>query len=282
MANVLNGSFEDAGANASVAQSWDSGVNSTAEIMATFADSTNPTTYGETESFEQRWSSNQDYLFAFNPFTDIVAPLFDTLLGTGEAFEDFEEGWSINHGYSFDMGAIETAEFGDDLEDFEGFENGWSTNEDYSFSMGASAGASFDAALTPEAFEDFEEGWRSNEGYDFDMATTITASFDDGGASVEDFEETATPVDVTPDYLTGDFLSPGHPLEDGDRIQFEVVGMLPTGLSGSSFYYVRDKLTNSFKVSLAPAGTAATFTNNGIGPVTVIRDPRVFWLSFLS
>jgi hypothetical protein len=282
MANVVNGSFEDPAIGLpGYADGWTSGVLTTAERLAAFGTS-NPR--DDFDSFEAEWSSNESYLFAFDPLVDIVAPLFDTSVSPGETFEDYEEGWSTNEGYSFTMGSSTNAEFDSTLDDVEDFEEEWSSNEGYSFAMGSATAASFDVGGTPEDVEDFEERWSSNQSYAFTMGSTTAASFDTGGTpeAVEDFEETAASIIVVANPGTVDFTATAHGMANGERVTFESDGEMPLGLSGGVAYYVITAAANTFQVSLTLAGPAHAFYTGANGELRVLRDPSRFWLSFLS
>ena len=56
-----------------------------------------------------------------------------------------------------------------------------------------------------------------------------------------------------------------HGLLDGTVIQVTTSGTLPTGLSLSTNYYVVNKTTNNFKLSLTSGGSAIAYTNDGSG-----------------
>ena len=59
-----------------------------------------------------------------------------------------------------------------------------------------------------------------------------------------------------------------HGLLDGNIVQVASAGTLPTGLSASTNYYVRDKTTNNFKLATSSGGSAIAFTNAGSGSHT--------------
>ncbi len=245
---VVNGSFEDPVVGVpGHADGWAAGVLVVGERLAAFGTSNPPADF---DSFESEWSSNESYLFEFDPLVDIVAPLFDTGVSPGETFEDYEEGWSTNQGYAFTMGSTAAAEFDAALEDFEDFEEEWSSNESYAFAMGAATAASFDTAGTPEA--------------------------------VEDFEETAAATTVVANPGAYDFTATAHGIADGERVTFESDGEMPVGLGGGVTYFVVSSAANTFQVSLTLAGPVVPFYTAGNGGLRVLRDPARFWLSFLS
>lgn len=272
---VVNPGFETAGSDAGEAANWTwfSSPAAQAEAYAVFGS----IPYDDEENFERGWT-NDTYLFAFDPFVDIVAPLFDTNIGTGEVFEDFEEGWSLNHGYSFALGSAELATFDVGTpEPFEDFEEEWDSNESYDFDMGSTTAALFN---TSDAAEDFEEGWDSNENYDFEIGSLSSALFDDAFEAVEDFEETFGPiVPSSIDYATSTFFYAGHGLVDTDIVRVRPepdAGLLPTPLQTDTNYFVVSASTDTFRLAPSSGGTPIVLGAAGFG-VAVTRDPATHW-----
>lgn len=71
---------------------------------------------------------------------------------------------------------------------------------------------------------------------------------------------------VTADGPTNVFTAAGHGLNNNDVIMFSNSGgALPTGLSATTRYYVRDKTTNDFKVALTAGGAVVDITDGGSG-----------------
>lgn len=80
-------------------------------------------------------------------------------------------------------------------------------------------------------------------------------------------------TDVVPDESTDVLNATGHPFNDNDAVRVRVpVGTIPTGLSTSVKYYVRDRAANSFKLALTQGGAAVTFSTNGNGRILVAKD----------
>ena len=74
-------------------------------------------------------------------------------------------------------------------------------------------------------------------------------------------------ADSTTEFLT----SNAHGLVDTQQIQ--VVGSdLPSGLSASTNYFVRDKTTNTFKLAATSGGTAINLADNGSGSTWIYGD----------
>jgi hypothetical protein len=59
-----------------------------------------------------------------------------------------------------------------------------------------------------------------------------------------------------------------HNLQVNDRVMFTTTGVMPTGLGATTWYYVRDVTTNTFKVALTAGGTAVDITSTGTGTLT--------------
>ena len=78
---------------------------------------------------------------------------------------------------------------------------------------------------------------------------------------------------------TGVFYVEGHGLLDGAAIMFVrgPSGNLPSGLNDASIYYVRDKTNDTFRISLAPSGTAFLPLSQGAGTNYIKRDPAGYW-----
>lgn len=276
IAAFSNLGFEIQGTNIGDAASWTRTVVSSVEMIALFGPVA--ATAHEAELFESGWDANEDYLFVFDPFSDIVAPLFDTALSEGQTFEDFEQGWDSNESYAFTMSSALEAQFNTTNDLYDGFEVEWDANEDYDFVMGSTTAAAFDAA--PENVEDFEEGWSDNGNYDFTMGATTLAAFD--GASpenVEDFEETFGPIVGIADYANSKLLKASHGLTNTTPVYLESATgvLLPNGLLTNTKYFVVGATTNDFQLATVSGGAAIVFTAFGDGAVAVRKDPTRFW-----
>jgi len=266
-----NPGYEIAGVNPGDADSWNFSTNLTAERLALFGAASPP---DEWEGFEAGWT-NDTYLFEFDPLTDLASALFDDTVGEGESFEDFEEGWSSNETYAFEIGSVDPAVFAS-TDEFESFESGWD-NDVYDLAMGSTTAALFDSA--PEDVEDLEEGW-ANDAYDFTMGAATAAAFD--GASpenFEDFEETYTKQQVAADPGTDKLTLTAHGFLNGQRVTFELVGAgaMPGGLNPTYLYFVVNKTANDFQVALVSGGAAVDLTDTGSGSTFVARDPTLYW-----
>lgn len=66
------------------------------------------------------------------------------------------------------------------------------------------------------------------------------------------------------DFIT----SAGHGLSDGDLLKLSTTTTLPAGLAINTAYYVINKTTDTFKLSLTSGGSAIDITNTGTGTHT--------------
>ncbi len=67
---------------------------------------------------------------------------------------------------------------------------------------------------------------------------------------------------VTADAGTDKITLTAHGLNNGDRVKFSAASM-PGGLTAGTWYYVRDKATNDFKVASTAGGSAIDITSAG-------------------
>lgn len=68
------------------------------------------------------------------------------------------------------------------------------------------------------------------------------------------------------------FTKTGHGLSAGDRVKFTTTGVLPTGLSADTNYYVKAAPNAStFTVSTTKSGDAVTTTSAGTGSMTIVK-----------
>ena len=78
--------------------------------------------------------------------------------------------------------------------------------------------------------------------------------------------QSTTPTAFTTSSSSGLLLTDNsHGLADGTVIQVTTTGTLPTGLSLSTNYYVRDKTDNNFKLATTASGGAIAYTDDGSG-----------------
>lgn len=74
-----------------------------------------------------------------------------------------------------------------------------------------------------------------------------------------------TAVAFTADDATDIFTASTHGLNDGDIVFVRSAGTLPSGLTADTAYYVRDKTTNTFKLSATAGGSAIDISTAGSG-----------------
>jgi len=79
--------------------------------------------------------------------------------------------------------------------------------------------------------------------------------------------------DVTTDFGTDDKIDlAAHGLEDDDIVHFATLDTLPAGLSPNTKYFVINKTTNDFEVSLTSGGSAVDITDDGTNTHSVYDD----------
>ena len=66
--------------------------------------------------------------------------------------------------------------------------------------------------------------------------------------------------------------STAHGLSDTTIVQVSTAGTLPTGLSASTDYYVRDKTTDTFRLATTSGGSAIAYTDAGTGTHSWITE----------
>jgi hypothetical protein len=93
-----------------------------------------------------------------------------------------------------------------------------------------------------------------------------------------DGESHAFTADASSDTLT----SAAHGLEDDEIVYLASTGALPTGLSLNTKYYVVNKATNTFQVSLTKGGSAVDFSTAGTGTLTWFYSDNTITDEFAS
>lgn len=93
-----------------------------------------------------------------------------------------------------------------------------------------------------------------------DAGTAIVAEATTGVTA----HPTQTFTAATTDWITCN----GHGLKDGNQVIVATTGTLPTGLSVSTRYFVRDSTPNAFKLSTLPDGEVVDITGTGSGTHT--------------
>lgn len=82
-----------------------------------------------------------------------------------------------------------------------------------------------------------------------------------GGTEIVPARRTKTFTAATSNVIT----STSHGLNNGDKIKVSTDGTLPGGLNDTTVYYVVQKATNTFKVSLTLGGSEVDITSTGSG-----------------
>lgn len=262
--------FESPGALAGEAQHWTITATTAAERVAVWGAGDPPL---DEDSFEREWG-NDAYQFELE-LSDTTPTLFDRSVSEGEAAEDFEEGWSGNQGYLFELSSVDVLP----PEDF----SSWGTG--YDFMLGATSVALFDAALL-DPYEDFEDSWAgtgAGNDYLFNLGASAVGLFDGSAEPWEDFEQVRAERQVSADPVADLFTSlTPHGLGIGDRCSFRLVGSgaLPAGLNSSFMYHVISLGLSpaTFRVSVASGGATLDLTDAGAGVFVVTHDRTRFWI----
>ena len=182
-----NLSFETSDGHGGAA-SWTLTTRDSARSIAPFVTAALPAPW---ENFEQKWSSNEGFVFAFVAGSTVSAH-FTTIKPNPKYVEDFEEGWSTNEGFvtsltsspaTFTHGTLPSSFY-------ETFEGGGSSDDVFLYSFVTLASASFlgsGAGGATSTHETFEGSWMTPAfKYAFTgVGTDLTAaSFVTSGASV--------------------------------------------------------------------------------------------------
>lgn len=128
----------------------------------------------------------------------------------------------------------------------------------------------------------------SQKGYDVktcaDRFLTFSSAFQTlkifSISSVTGVVPSGSSADFTANAGTDVITSAGHGLNNGDQVNFTSDGSLPGGLTtfeynypwSGELYYVVNKTTNTFQVSLTPGGTVVNITSTGSGTHTWYND----------
>lgn len=78
----------------------------------------------------------------------------------------------------------------------------------------------------------------------------------------------ALPVGCTASASTDKITCVNHGLIAGMPVQFDTSGTLPSGISASTNYYVRDVTSSTFKIAATAGGSAINLTTDGTGDLT--------------
>lgn len=206
---------------------------------------------------------------------DSLPALFDLSITSGQALEDFHQGWSQNERYATEWVGGDAALFTPSgPEDFS-----WGTG--YTELPGDVEPALFFVLEDFSEWEGFEAHWGGNADYDMVMGPSVHADFDGQAGypeSMEDFEETYTDKALGA-ATDGTLTAAGHGLSVGARVFFlaSSAGRLPQGLAEDLPYYVVVSATDTFQVSLLSGGPVLTFSDVGHGLFYARGDTARYW-----
>lgn len=302
---ISNGSFETQGTGIQpgIADAWTITEVSTGQEYAEFTTSIVglDTLTSALESFEEEWPAGNDgIVLSFSGyFVDLEPATFNAFYSAPTTREDFESKWGVGSQgvFDFDSCVSEFASFdsgeSSGVEGVEDFEEGWPAGAVFVGSLlpGAVTWAQFDSGGTAESVEDFEELWdnaynwefpASGAGTELEFAVFHTTPL--ATDTIENFLYLKTDLeDVSVDPTTDIFTCAGHGLVDGWRVSFYAVdGQLPSGLYANTRYYVRDKTTDTFKVSATLGGPAMNIADYGYGDIYLRHDSRSWWITELE
>lgn len=159
--------FEDPGPADGLADGWTFDQLASLELFSEYG----PNIPGAPlEAFEEGWLSNEDYKFLFiQLLVDLFPALYDDP-SAPQSFEDFDQEWSDNQFFAFDIGGASTDVAVYDAgtpQNFEDYEEEWLSNELFLFlfvGIGTDLTAGLFDSVTPEDAEDFEDEWDGNAG----------------------------------------------------------------------------------------------------------------------
>jgi hypothetical protein len=238
------------------------------------------------EDFESFWGANEAFLTSFDggEFIEVQPAQYDSSEPAPLLTEPFEEGWSGNDDYLFELGSTEAAAY-TGTGAAEPFESGWSTNESFLFAFVGPptdlSAAVYEGSPDPnpdESFEDFEESWHANEDFlfVFDVSDLSAASYDVTGP-VEDFEEVKLPVPIVAvDPITDTITASSHGFFDGDRWRPRG-GVIPQGLNVGNEYFIVSATTHTFQAAATFGGAPIDLMSPGGGALLAYGDPGLWW-----
>ena len=103
--------------------------------------------------------------------------------------------------------------------------------------------------------------------------TTYEGLFTEMVANLDQEGYPAAVGTITADNSNDTITLNSHGLNDGDVVHFaNTGGGLPGGISAKTIYYVRDKTTNTFKITATRGGAALDITSNGSGTNSVYKN----------
>jgi hypothetical protein len=144
-----------------------------------------------------------------------------------------------------------------------------SGNGSISLSLRATAQAS--ASILPKTFAKVQPFYGSNivctHAHVFLLAPVVPNDINTLLAVLVGKSSTVTVTIASPGVVTWT----NHGLANGEPVMFRTTGALPTGLSVNTFYYIVNKATNTFQLSLTVGGSAINTSGSQSGVHTAYR-----------
>lgn len=285
MPEILNGSFETAGATDGEAQSWTVTISTALGAVMAFTGASEPNfsnvlvdTRISIEQFDYGWGTDG---YLLDPADGDAGPfmIFDAGTFTPTDTEQFDN-WNNGKPYMFDVNTGISMEFAPDVPgqalSLEQFDEGWNT-------------ADWTAEPAEDVvFEDsFDTGW-STDTWAEDVTSGTEAMFDGGASDTESFEN-AWPdmlffADAESNECTAPTMPSFGPPPDGFPVTILTTGGYPGGLIENRTYYLKNVSAFgggfTFELSLTNGGATVNITSAGDGSHYLHADPAQFWTRF--
>lgn len=276
MPEILNGSFETAGATPGEAQSWTLTLSGSLSVVASFtADDGSSLSL---EQFDEGWGTS-GYLLDPNDGPTGTLMVFDGSTGSPSAIEQFDN-WTNGRTYRLDVNTGVSMEFSPDVPGqsliLENFDEGWSTSP------------WTEEPATDVLFEDtFDVGW-STDTWAADVVSGTDAMFDGGTNALESFENAWPDILFFVEPSTNLFTAPMMPSFGPPSKDFPVTivtnGIVPDGLAENRTYYLRAVEPSgsgfTFQLSKTVGGAVIDILDAGSGTLYLHADPAQFWTKF--
>lgn len=276
MPEILNGSFEVAGATPGEAQSWTRFVSASLSVVASFTNDDGSSS--SIEQFDEGWGTS-GYLLDPADGPTGTPTIWDGATGSPVDLEQFDN-WTDGKPYRLDVNTGVSMEFTPDVPGqsilLEQFDEGWDTT-----------GWTVEPT-TDVLFEDsFDVGW-STDTWVADVVGGTVAMFDGGMSALEGFEN-AWPdilfvVDPDTDLCTAPDMPSFGPPANGFLVTIVTTGGYPDGLAENRTHHLKNvtAVGSGFTFNLAKTvgGATVDIIDAGEGTHYLHADPAQFWTRF--